>query len=95
MEPKQPPNTGNRGKGRPKGSPNKINGQLKEMILQALGEAHPLGAVAYLKEQAQTNPNAFMTLVGKVLPMTIAGDATAPLTTVTRIELVPGGNGTD
>lgn len=79
MEPKQSPNRGNAGKGRPKGSPNKINKQLKEMILTALDEAHPEGSVAYLREQAQSNPNAFMTLVGKVLPMTLAGDPNAPL----------------
>jgi hypothetical protein len=85
MEPKQTPNTGNRGKGRPKGSPNRINKALKEMILGALDKA---GGEAYLVQQAQTNPNAFMTLVGKVLPMTVAGDPENPLGVVTRIELV-------
>ena len=65
------PGDGTPGPGRKKGVPNKVTGQLKEMILQALDDA---GGAAYLLTQAQTNPNAFLTLVGKVLPMTIAGD---------------------
>lgn len=71
---KKPPNAG---KGRKKGVPNKLTGQVKEMILAALDEA---GGAQYLLTQAQTNPNAFLTLVGKVLPMTVAGDPNAPLT---------------
>lgn len=70
-EPKLGPNTGNRGKGRPKGKPNKINAALKDMILTALNEAHPKGGVEYLKAQAADNPTAFLTLVGKVLPLDV------------------------
>jgi hypothetical protein len=73
---------GNRGKGRKKGVPNKVTGALKEMILGALDDA---GGRAYLKTQATENPAAFMTLVGKVLPMTVAGDADNPLV-ITAIE---------
>ena len=86
------------GKGRPKtggrqkGTTNKITADVKAMVLDALDQA---GGVAYLLTQAQSNPNAFLTLVGKVLPMTVAGDADNPLAVVTRIELVAGGNGTD
>lgn len=64
------------GAGRKKGSPNKLNAQLKEMILGAL---HDNGGQAYLKVQALANPTAFMSLLSKVLPMTIAGDPTAPM----------------
>lgn len=92
MEPKVRPNRGNAGKGRPKGSPNKVTADVKAMILAALDKA---GGTAYLLQQAQTNPNAFLTLVGKVLPMTVAGDPSNPLAVVTRIELVAGGNGAD
>lgn len=70
---RKPPNAG---KGRVKGVPNKLTADVKAMILQALGEA---GGAKYLLTQAQTNPNAFLTLVGKVLPMTVAGDPTNPL----------------
>ena len=56
--------------GRKKGVTNKVNAALKDMILTALDDS---GGVEYLKQQAQTNPNAFLTLVGKVLPMTVQG----------------------
>ena len=51
--------------GRQKGSTNKTTAELKEMILGALSE---VGGQAYLVQQALDNPNAFMTLVGKVVP---------------------------
>ena len=59
------------GAGRKKGVPNKITTQLKDMILQALDEAHPQGSIEYLKTQAIDNPVAFLTLVGKVLPLQV------------------------
>jgi hypothetical protein len=67
------------GRGRPKGSPNKIQAAVKEMVIQALNEAHADGGVAYLKEQASKNPTAFLSLVGKVLPLQVQGDPNAPL----------------
>lgn len=76
------------GKGRPKGALNKTTATLKDMILNALDGA---GGAAYLQRQANDNPAAFMTLVGKVLPMTVAGDPENPLKTVTVIELVAPG----
>lgn len=69
------------GGGSRKGKPNKLTADVKAMVLSALDKA---GGVDYLLTQAQSNPNAFLTLVGKVLPMTVAGDPSAPL--VTRIE---------
>jgi hypothetical protein len=58
------------GKGRPKGVPNKMTAQVKEMILAALEKA---GGVDYLVAQADENPTAFMSLVGKVLPLQLTG----------------------
>lgn len=58
------------GQGRPKGVPNKVTGQLKEMILQALDGA---GGVEYLQAQASANPGPFLTLIGKVLPLQLTG----------------------
>lgn len=60
------------GAGRKPGIPNAINRQLKETILEALEKSHPDGAIGYLTEQAKVNPNAFMGLIGKVLPLQIA-----------------------
>lgn len=75
--PKGTPKTG----GRKKGVPNKVNQDLKTMILGALDKK---GGVDYLVTQASANPAAFLTLVGKVLPMTVAGDADSPIqTTIT------------
>jgi len=51
--------------GRQKGTPNKLNADVKGMILEAL---NGVGGVRYLQRQADENPTAFMTLVGKVLP---------------------------
>lgn len=56
------------GKGRPKGVRNKTTTAVKEMILQALANK---GGVKYLEEQAVKNPTAFLTLVGKVLPLDV------------------------
>lgn len=58
----RPPNAG---KGRKKGVPNKTTKTLKDMILGALSK---VGGQEYLQKQAEANPTAFMTLIGKVLP---------------------------
>lgn len=65
---------GERRGGRQAGTPNKVTAQLKDIILTALHEAHEEGAVAYLKERATSTPAAFMTLVGKVLPLQLTGE---------------------
>lgn len=79
---------GTPGPGRPKGSKNKATTALKDMILQALDEANPEGGVGYLKQQATQSPAAFLALVGKVLPIQVAGDKDNPVTHVMRVELV-------
>lgn len=57
--------------GRLKGTPNKLTADLKSMILGALSDA---GGQKYLAEQADKNPAAFMTLIGKVLPLQVTGE---------------------
>jgi hypothetical protein len=47
------------------------------MILNALSTA---GGEQYLARQANENPGAFMTLLGKILPMQVAGDGGGPVT---------------
>jgi hypothetical protein len=41
---------------------------LKDMILQALAN---VGGVSYLEKHAQATPTAFLTLVGRVLPLQV------------------------
>tara|TARA_R110000737_G_scaffold196813_2_gene217373 strand:+ start:1281 stop:1547 length:267 start_codon:yes stop_codon:yes gene_type:complete len=68
--------------GRKKGTPNKITALLRDEILQAASAAHPGGRVGYLTQQAQENPTAFLTLLGKVLPMQVQGTDGGPLQVV-------------
>lgn len=56
--------------GRKAGTPNKVTKELKETILAALDE---VGGVDYLKQTAASHPAAFLSLIGKVLPMQING----------------------
>jgi hypothetical protein len=56
--------------GRRAGVPNRFTGTIKDMILGALKD---VGGQEYLAEQARTNPVAFLGLVGKVLPLQLAG----------------------
>lgn len=64
--------------GQGKRGPNKTTLQLKEMILAALDG---VGGIEYLERRANDpkTASAFLTLVGKVLPMTVAGDPNNPL----------------
>jgi hypothetical protein len=77
----------NPGSGRKSGVPNKVTGELRAMVLQALSES---GGVEYLKRVAKENPAPFLALVGKCLPkdITVAGDPEQPVLTSIRIELV-------
>ena len=66
--------------GRKAGVGNLVPGALKEMILQAL---HNKGGVTYLEAQADANPNAFMALVGRILPLQHEGTPDgAPIQTI-------------
>lgn len=87
-EPKVGQNTGNRGKGRPKGSPNKTTAIIKDAIIQAATKAGDGDMVEYLTQQARLNPGPFMSLLGKVLPMQIAGDPDNPVKLVHKIERI-------
>jgi hypothetical protein len=66
------------GMGRKKGVPNKVTGDLRTMVLQALSAA---GGVEYLLAQAHSNnPAPFMALVGKCIPKDIQVTAKVSLT---------------
>lgn len=76
MATKPPPRTafkkGEKKQNQGKRGPNKTTVQLKEMILGALDEA---GGIDYLVRKANDprTAAAFLSLIGKVLPMTIQG----------------------
>ena len=65
--------------GRKPGVPNKNTQELRNLILEALHDG-PNGGLAYLVAQRDSNPTAFMALIGKVLPMAVTGaDGQGPL----------------
>jgi hypothetical protein len=78
----KPPNAG---KGRKKGTPNKVTGALKDMVLQALADA---GGVQYLVTQAKENPNAFMGLVGRVLPLQVKQGGDDPKVPSSKLAII-------
>ena len=68
--------------GRPRGARNKIPTEVRTMLLRALEHA---GGEDYLRQQAEVNPTAFLTLVGKLLPARLdAGSEQSPVTIVVR-----------
>lgn len=82
---------GKPGPGRPKGSQNRTTALLKDAILKAAQEAGgggDDGLVTYLQVQASENPGPFLSLLGKVLPMQVAGDADNPVIVEIRRTLV-------
>lgn len=58
------------------GTPNKLKGEVKAMILAALDK---VGGVDYLARQANPNPAVFLSLVGRVMPLQFGNDPSSPL----------------
>lgn len=75
------------GAGRPKGSLDQNNKLLREMVLDALDQK---GGADYLAKQADENPAAFMSLLGRILPLQVTGEGGGPVETVTKITLEAG-----
>jgi hypothetical protein len=65
---RKPPNAG---KGRPKGSKNKVSANVKEGIMQAYEE---LGGVNFLVKLAVDDPKTFCSLLGRIIPHEVNGD---------------------
>lgn len=74
--------------GRKKGTPNKVSGDLRSMITEALTN---VGGVRYLQEQADENPAAFMSLIGKALPKDVNVAGGISVTVITGVP-EPDGN---
>lgn len=62
------------GRGRKRGSTNKITKTIKDAIEVAFNQ---VGGADYLAKMAKEQPVAFMTLLGKVLPTQIDANVTA------------------
>jgi hypothetical protein len=74
-------------RGRPVGTPNKTTTTLKDAILLAAQNAGgPSGLVGYLEAQAAQNPQAFLPLLGKVLPLQLSGEGGGPVVIVTGVQ---------
>jgi hypothetical protein len=67
---------GERRGGRQKGTPNKATAAIKDMIVGALDE---VGGKDYLVKLATENSTAFVSLIGKVLPLQLTGDKDSPV----------------
>ncbi|MFZ4514295.1 MAG: hypothetical protein ACOYNX_11755 [Geothrix sp.] len=67
------------GKGRPKGSRNKITASVKDAALAALNSGE--GATEFFKNRKDSDPNAFMAFLKGVLPLdvTLANSDGSPL----------------
>ena len=61
------------GPGRPKGVPTKLTQTITQSIEIAF---HGVGGAEYLMEQARENPQAFMTLLGKIIPAQVQAELT-------------------
>lgn len=74
---------GERRGGRKKGTPNKVSGDLRTMVLTALDK---VGGQKYLQQQAKANPQAFLTLVGRCMPkqVNLGGELSLTLELVSR-----------
>ncbi len=79
--------------GRQAGTPNKTTKALKEAILLAAEEVGEDGDGAggltgYLRRVARDDIKAFAGLLGKVLPLQIAGDSENPIITEIRQRII-------
>jgi hypothetical protein len=57
--------------GRQPGTPNKLTSTVKMMVL---GTLEKLGGEVYLQRMAKKHPQAFFTLLGKIIPTQVVGD---------------------
>jgi len=64
--------------GRKKGTPNRLTGDLRQMILGALADA---GGHEYLARQAEKTPSAFLALVGKLISAQSSSKDARPIET--------------
>lgn len=64
-------NPGNRGKGRPKGVPNKVTRAFREAVLTVFED---LGGTTHLQSWAIDNPTEFYRICGRLIPHEVVGE---------------------
>jgi hypothetical protein len=67
------------GSGRKKGAENKITTDVKEMVIRAFDQ---VGGADWLVSQAENNPTAFMTLIGKIIPTQVNASVEAKINAI-------------
>lgn len=83
----QEENLTNRGRGRPKGSPNRTTASAKEAIAQAaegLGGAERL--IAWAKEEPANERVFWATIYPKLLPLQVSGEDGGPIQAIVKWE---------
>ena len=84
-------NLSNRGRGRPKGSVNKVTAEAKNVIAEA---AAALGGkdrlVAWAKEAPENEKAFWSTVYPKLLPLQVTGEGGGAFKAITEIRLVSG-----
>lgn len=75
--------------GRVAGTPNKVTGDIKQMIRDALSA---VGGVRYLEEQATTNPTAFLGLIKSIVPRDVNVGSQTDNELVIKIKGLGGGD---
>lgn len=73
------------GSGRPKGALDKGNAMIREMVVLALDQ---VGGTDYFARVAESHPAAFMSLIGKVMPVQIEGAGGGPVQATLIVEYV-------
>ena len=72
-----------KGRGRPKGSVNKVGKAAKDVIAQAAEGLGGAGRMLAWAKEAPENEKAFWaTIYPKLLPLTVSGDPESPLTVI-------------
>lgn len=79
-----------KGRGRPKGSVNKVGKEAKEVIAAAADELGGMDRLVTWAKSDPLNERAFWaTIYPKLLPLTLAGDKDSPLAVVGKFTLAP------
>ena len=75
--------------GRKKGTANKITQTLKEMLM---GSLDSVGGQEYFERQAEANPVAYMTIIGKLIPNELKAEIDAKTDSTLTINIMRYGN---